>query len=75
VLLPRLQGWKLPTPVPEEYWGRLTTWALDTSESEDLEEKRREIYGPGGGSPFGEVRGCWGWSWCGGGGGRGGGLG
>jgi hypothetical protein len=49
------EGWKLPTPVPEEYWARITSWALDTRESEDLEARRREIYGPGGGSPFGEV--------------------
>ena len=49
--------WELPVPCPPDFLEMVVQWELDTEEAEDLEERRREVYGVGGGNPFGLVSG------------------
>jgi hypothetical protein len=46
--------YQLPEPCSAEFLAALAQWQF-TPEAEDEEQKRREFYGMGGGTTFGEV--------------------
>jgi hypothetical protein len=48
------QVYQLPEPCSAEFLAAVTQWQF-TPEAEDEEQKRREFYGMGGGTTFGEV--------------------
>jgi hypothetical protein len=48
------QVYQLPEPCSKEFLAAVTQWQF-TEEAEDEEAKRREFYGLGGGTTFGEV--------------------
>jgi hypothetical protein len=50
------QVYQLPEPCSAEYLAAVTQWQF-MPEAEDEEQKRREFYGMGGGTTFGEVSG------------------